>query len=170
MLQSNERGQKSNVYRSVPASCTRKGQPHHSLLEQGKLSSQGFRPVSTSPYLSGTSKVLCGSSIPRIPSPATRGSSLPVAGLTRTSALSSFLLKCLLSWPPKSRSMSPPEPHCPCLPSEFSFIPLPFQPFTIPLAGAVPAWNYTPPGFLPQHQDSTVTKGAPCVPYKEDLP
>lgn len=43
------------------------------------------------------------------------------------SALGRFLLKCLLSRPPKFHSMNPPEPRCLCLPSELSSIP-PFSP------------------------------------------
>lgn len=71
-----------------------------------------------SPSLVGPLKAVSVVLHPGAPAPATRDSSLPVTGLTHTSALSSFLLKCLLSRPSKFHSMSPPEPHCPCLPSE----------------------------------------------------
>lgn len=76
-----------------------------------------------SPSLVGPLKAVSVVLHPGAPAPATRDSSLPVAGLTHTSALSSFLLKCLLSRPSKFHSMSHPEPHCPCLLSEFASIP-----------------------------------------------
>lgn len=42
--------------------CNKKSQPHHSLLEQGKLSSYGYHPVSAFPQPSGASQgSLCGS-------------------------------------------------------------------------------------------------------------
>lgn len=60
-----------------------------------------------SPSLVGPLKAVSVVLHPGAPAPATRDSSLPVAGLTHTSALSSFLLKCLLSRPSKFHSMSP---------------------------------------------------------------
>ena len=122
-----------------------------------------------SPSLVGPLKAVSVVLHPGAPAPATRDSSLPVTGLTHTSALRSFLLKCLLSRPSKFHSMSPPEAHCPCLPSEI--VPFHTSALHYPTCQSCSCLELYPICILtPTSRELPHQRSPPRVPYKGVLP
>lgn len=98
--------------------CNKKSQPHHSLLEQGKLSSYGYHPVSAFPQPSGASQgSLCGSPS-RGTSPSHQGFLTPCGRADSHLSSEQLPIKMSSFQAFKVPQYESPEAHCPCLPSE----------------------------------------------------